>query len=81
MTDDGRMKRFERLNKACAKRARFRGQREAHKRGLDVRQVKVNACVPFGWEAWHASDVRCNLRSFYPWGSDIQIGSVYGAAS
>ena len=83
MTDDGRMRRFKRLNKASAKRARFRGQREAHKRGLDVRRVKVNACVPFGWEAWYGNDPRRNLREFCPRSvsSEYPLSGVFGVQS
>lgn len=79
MTDQGREKRGVRLDKAMARRARMRGQREAHKRGLDVRRVKVNAACVFGWEAWHGDDPHNNLRESYSWGVDHAcLGGVYG---
>lgn len=59
------MRRTERRRRALLRRALMRGRREAHRRGLNVRGVLVNA-MPWGpWEAWHVSDPFNNLREFY----------------
>ena len=72
MTDEGRDRRHERLERAGLRRALMRGRREAHKRGLSVRRVGVNFCTGFGWEAWHTSNVRANIREFFNYGIDVR---------
>lgn len=65
MTRAGKIKRTERRVVAGFRRAFMRGVREARKRGLPARGVRAQFASGVGWETWHVTDVRNNLREFY----------------